>query len=219
MTTKFDGVLLKFSVGVGYTLLNAENALWKAKKNKNKDVLYNICISNKKTKEVLFKDKRIITSYNKLKKFLQKNNPSLIKDLENFKYDPKTKLLNKLGYLLELNEINTKERCILFLDVDNLHDINTKYGYSFVDKYLIKVGQELNKNIRQKNRKDFSYDVLNYVSSNNLFHRKNDSAGDEFIINLEYKEKDLKLAKKIAERYLEKIYSAQKKLSKKLNLL
>lgn len=222
MTLKInDGILLKFSVGIGNNINSAEKALMVAKQKKT-DSLYNIEINDVASSEAIL-DKNIesiVSSFLKIKEYLSKNNPPLLKDLENFKYDKKTGLLNRIGYFIEIEDFKLKhdKRCILFFDADNMHDINEKYGYDFVDKYLIVVGKTLEKSIRDKNKKDRFPDVLGYESDSTIFHRKNDSAGDEFIVNIAYDKPDFEFAKKIAKRYLDNIYLAQKELSKELNL-
>jgi GGDEF domain-containing protein len=226
-----DGILLKFSVGIGNNIASAEEALMLAKKNKNKNNLYNIYVNDSNRKDIDNKNnnmKSLEKSYSKLKKFILKNNPSLVKDLDVFKYDQKTGLLNRIGYFIELEQLKLKKsnRLILFFDADDMHDVNEKYFYEkyfydFVDKYLIEIGKTLNKNIRcykKDCKKKRGFDILGYNSKNTIFHRKNDSAGDEFIVNIEYNKKDCDLAKKIAKRYLDNIYLAQKELSKKLGV-
>jgi len=87
-----------------------------------------------------------------------------------------------------------------------MHLLNKKYGYETVDRYLEAIGKALSENIRyskDRNEKDLLKikDLLN--------NRKNDAAGDEFIIDLSCNKKYLK---QIAERYITNCYEYQKKL-------
>lgn len=213
-----EGILIRFSVGIGYTISDAEKAVLLAKNSKNKNHLYNIrTLEENKIRTKLDTKLPIVKSYYKLQSYLEKNNPNLLSDLDNFKYDKKTGLLNRVGYIIELNKSYiSKKRCVIFLDADYMHEINEKHGYKFVDKYLNESAKELQKNIRQKHIKK-RVDILFYINDV-FFHRKNDSAEDEFVIDLDYNQENLDFAKKIAKRYLENIYSAQKRLSKKLKL-
>lgn len=206
------GVTIKLSVGIGRNLAEAELALKSAKKNKYKHRKFNIKIySGKKLNCDKPVPKTIIDAYLRLEKKLS-DSPKALLDLEKFKKDPKTKLLNKLGYYIEKTKLektkkyNPDKRFILLFDVDSMHALNKKYGYEKVDKILEAIGKALNDNIRNSlDRKE--KDLLKIKDL--LNNRKNDSAGDEFIIDLSCEKKYLR---NIAERYLIKCYEYQKKI-------
>ncbi|HOW29761.1 MAG TPA: diguanylate cyclase [archaeon] len=205
-------ILIKLSVGIGRNLAEAEEALKIAKTNKNKHKKFNIEIYNgPKLKYTNIIPSEIINAYLRLEKKLS-NSPKELLDLEILKKDPKTKLLNKLGYYIELQKLelkkkyNKRNRFIILFDADSMHLLNKKYGYETVDRYLEAIGKALSENIRyskDRNEKDLLKikDLLN--------NRKNDAAGDEFIIDLSCNKKYLK---QIAERYITNCYEYQKKL-------
>lgn len=207
-----EKILIKLSVGIGHNLLEAEEALKVAKKNKHKHKKFNIEIyAGPKLKYTDVIPSKIIEAYLRLEKRLS-NSPKDLIDLEILKRDPKTKLLNKLGYYIEKQKLeNTKKytpknRYILLFDADSMHYLNRKFGYETVDKYLEAVGQALSENIRDsKDRKE--KDMLKIKDL--LNNRKNDAAGDEFIIDLSC---DKKYLRHIAERYIINCYEYQKRL-------
>ena len=185
-------------------------------------MLYNIEVNNTINDEVIVDEniQKVVDSYFKIKDYILENNPSLLDDLNKFKYDQKTGLLNRVGYFIEIHKQKVKNtnRAIIFFDADFMHDVNEEYSYDFVDKYLIEIGKSFKKHIRFEKKGDRGVDILGYDDVNTIFHRKNDSAGDEFILNIECNKKDYKIAKNIAKRYLNYMYDAQRNLSKKLNL-
>jgi len=216
--TKTDliGVVIKLSVGIGRNIKEAEEALKIAKKNKHKNKRFNIEIYiGPKLKYTDTINSEIIDAYFRLEKKLS-NCPTALKDLEIFKRDPKTKLLNKLGYYIEKQKLevnkkyNPKNRFLFLFDADSMHLLNKKYGYETVDKYLETIGNALSEKIR-RSRDRMKTDLLKI--RNQLHNRKNDAAGDEFIIDLSCNQKDLR---KIAERYITNCYEYQKKLKIKI---
>ena len=148
-------VLIKLSVGIGKNLAEAEEALKVAKKNKHKHKKFNIEIYTGKTIKynVDLMPNEIIDAYLRLENKLSNSSKDLL-DLEKLKRDPKTKLLNKLGYYIEKKKLeekkiyNSKNRHILLFDADSMHHLNKKYGYETVDKYLEAIGKTLAENIR-----------------------------------------------------------------------
>lgn len=208
MSKKLEGVVIRISVGIGRNLKEAEEALKIAKKNKKLKKEFNIeRYSGKPIKESKDISKKSINAYLRLEKELSKSK-SLLADLETLKVDPKTGLLNRFGYFVEKNKLIKqkkygKNRFIIFFDADSMHYLNNKYGYSFVDKYLDSIGRALNDNVRKRDRKD----ILNVSEA--LYNRKHDTAGDEFIVDISCKEKDLL---NITKRYLTRCYEYQKKI-------
>jgi len=211
-------VIAKLSVGIGYTIKEAGEALLFAKTKKNKNLFLNIEIYNGKNKlEIQENDyNETINSYNELEKFLiETKNQDKLKCLESFLYDPKTNLLNRIGYNLQINKLKKenkyKNRAILFFDVDDMHSLNEKLGYNKTDNCLKLIGQTLNHCIR-KNRELEDQDFLNVTVNDPISHRKNDNVGDEFIIDLHCPNNDLSIAKKVAIRYLSEIYKEQENI-------
>jgi len=211
---KLDGVIIRLSVGIGRNVLEAEEALKIAKKKKHQKKEFNIEIySDKPISHTLEVPKKVVSAYLRLEKKLSNSKDSL-KDLEMLKRDHKTGLLNRFGYYVEKNKLIKqkkygKNRFIIFFDADSMHSLNNKYGYIFVDKYLTAIGKALNKNIRNRDQKD----ILNVGET--LNNRRNDTAGDEFIIDIYCKEKDVL---NITRRYLTKCYEYQRKINKRLKI-
>lgn len=203
-------LLVKLSVGIGRNITEAEEALRLAKKNKFiKDYNIEIYKGPKKEDKKTFFEKQTIGAYLRLKEALLKSKKSL-DDLELFKFDPKTNLLNRLGYHIEKEKLILKKtydkdkRFIMLFDADSMHDLNKKYGYQKVDVHLRLIGKALKENIRDVLDKNDQVNLRKIKDI--LYNRRYDSAGDEFIIDLSCNKKDLF---KIARRYLEKCYNYQ----------
>jgi hypothetical protein len=214
-----DKVVIRLSVGIGKNIEEAEEALLVAKTKKSKNNFFNIEIYNKKEKiEPKEEDyNKIIDSYLKLEDFLvNTNNCDKLKYLESFLYDSKTSLLNRVGYIIQIHKLKKENkynnRVILFFDVDDMHLLNTKYGYTKVDEYLELIGKTLFNCIRKK-RELQDQDFLNVIRNNPIPHRRNDSAGDEFVIDLNCPDYDFNIAKKVTIKYLTEIYKNQEEIS------
>lgn len=211
---KLEGVVIRLSVGIGKNVLEAEEALRIAKRKKYQKKEYNIeMYSGKSIPNNTDTPNKVISAYLRLEKKLS-NLKNSLKDLEMLKIDHKTGLLNRFGYFVERDKLIKqkkygKNRFIIFFDADSMHSLNNKYGYAFVDRYLTAIGKALNENIRNRDQKD----ILNVGES--LNNRRNDTAGDEFIIDISCKEKDVL---NITRRYLTKCYEYQRKINKRLKI-
>ena len=207
---KLEGVVIRLSVGIGKNILEAEEALKIAKRKKHQKKEFNIEIySGKPIPYTIELPNKVVSAYLRLENKLSNSKDSL-KDLEMLKRDHKTGLLNRFGYFVEKNKLIKqkkygKHRHILFFDADSMHSLNNKYGYVFVDKYLTAIGKALNENIRNRDKKD----ILNVGDP--LNNRRNDTAGDEFIIDISCKEEEVL---NITKRYLRKCYEYQRKIKK-----
>ena|SRR3989344_4126853 len=135
------------------------------------------------------------------------------KILENFSLrDPLTGLLNKIGFVLKLEELKRlgiNSGYYILFDLDDLHYWNQKIGYSKVDKYIEEIGKVIISNIRQRDNK---------LMSDLVGHRLNESAGDEFLIFIPSEESEEKLEeiKIMSKRIIDKINEAQLKIPKTL---
>ena len=135
------------------------------------------------------------------------------KILENFSLrDPLTGLLNKIGFVLKLEELKRlgiNSGYYILFDLDDLHYWNQKIGYSKVDKYIEEIGKVIISNIRQRDNK---------LMSDLVGHRLNESAGDEFLIFIPSEESKEKLEKikTMTKRIIDKINEAQLKIPKTL---
>ncbi|MFH1064022.1 MAG: diguanylate cyclase [Candidatus Woesearchaeota archaeon] len=205
-----EGVLITVSVGIGQNTSEAELALKVAKGKKSKRLTHNIVTyTGSPIKERPLEHSDVVDSYLNLERMLKgQNNEEGLRNLEMMKLDPRTRLLNKLGYAVTRSKMISngtyRNRIILFMDGDNMKDMNTQYGYSVTDRYITAMGRALARNLRQKN--DPGTDTRD---SDALGHRYNDSGGDEFIVDLscpgEY-------SKNVAKRCIDVMYDAQRQL-------
>lgn len=100
-----------------------------------------------------------------------------------FKYDPLTKLLSK--YVADdtiISYIDNSKYCeVMLLDIDNFKRINTLYGYSFGNKVLCKVADELKSLCKGYvyRRTDDNYMVIHNgeLKSIDIFNRLNNKIG------------------------------------------
>ena len=134
--------VMTVSCGIGRSFEEAVAAMRIAKKTKGQE--YNIRVYRgerlrSKLHEVF---KQRAKEYFELSNALTNDQKKI---LENFSLrDPLTGLLNKIGFVLKLEElkklgINSGDY-ILF-DLDDLHEWNQKIGYSKVDKYIEEIGK------------------------------------------------------------------------------
>jgi GGDEF domain-containing protein len=201
---------MKFSVGIGNNVQEAECNLKKAKQRKNQNLEYNIIESYNGQNQVIDMSNPIVESYLFLEQRLQQDKEGLEK-LEVLKHDSLTGLLNKVGYAIEVNKLNSiglyNSRIIIYLDGDGLHELNAEYGYEKVDELINLSGKAL-KNISRKeteslDKKARNVDILN--------HRTHDSCGDEFLIDICCKPE---YALNVTKRYLDAMYQAQSTIQK-----
>ncbi|MCX8194081.1 MAG: diguanylate cyclase [Candidatus Pacearchaeota archaeon] len=206
--------IIKVSCGIGRSFEEAARAVAEAKKEKGKTE-FNVKIYHgpRLRSKLPESFKQRVEEYRKLARGLTEEQKKI---LENFSLrDPLTGLLNKMGFVLELEKLKQKgitEGYYLLFDIDDLHDWNNKLGYAEVDKYIEIIGQTIQKNIRHEKLVDYKERVADIVG-----HRLNESAGDEFLIFVpaEHNEKNLEKLKLMATRLLEKIY--EKQIEMKIN--
>ena len=200
--------LITLSCGIGRSYEEATKAVIKAKKNKKKKY-YNLAIYSgtrlkskihgvfkKKAEDFFILSKQLDPKYQEI--------------LENFcLHDPVTGLLNKTGFVIKLEELKKRgieEGYYIFFDIDDLHDWNSKIGYSKVDEYLEMIGKEILKRTRHHhlyNQEIRAEDIA--------VHRLNESAGDEFLIFVpaKHNNKNLDYVKSLAERLIRNVYEKQ----------
>lgn len=202
--------LITLSCGIGRSYEEAAKAVTNAKRNKKKKY-YNLEVYSgkrlkskihelfkKKAEDFFILSKKLDSKYGKL--------------LEEFcLHDPVTGLLNKTGFVIKLESLRKRgieEGYYIFFDIDDLHDWNSKIGYSKVDEYLEMIGKEILKRTRHHNT---------YLNDKEIrvediaVHRLNESAGDEFLIFVpaKHNNKNLEHVKKLAERLIRNIYEKQ----------
>ncbi len=206
MTTRDD--IITVSCGIGRSFEEAAKAIGEAKKEKGKnDFNIKVYNGNRLRSKIPESFKQRVQEYYKLAKELSDEQ---VKILQNFSLrDPVTGLLNKTGFVLQLEELKQKgvtEGYYILFDLDDLHEWNSKIGYTEVDKYIELIGQTIKNNLRHENLYSSSKRVTDVVG-----HRLNESAGDEFLIFVpaEHSEKNVEKLKMMAVRLLEKIYERQ----------
>lgn len=198
--------MMKFSVGIGNNALEAEKNLKFAKERKNQGLDYNIVQSYDNHSHVTTASNPVVDGYLFLEQRLSDDKEGLEK-LELLKVDPSTGLLNKVGYAIEVAKLKNAGlytgRIIVFMDGDDLHTLNAQYGYGEVDKLIVASGQALKKVTRKDkeslDKKARNIDILN--------HRLNDSAGDEYLVDLACKPE---YAEQVTKRFLDAMYQAQR---------
>src|SRR3989344_6683395 len=202
--------VMTVSCGIGRSFEEAVAAMRIAKKTKGQE--YNIKVYKgerlrSKLHEVF---KQRAKEYFELSNALTNDQKKI---LENFSLrDPLTGLLNKIGFVLKLEELKKSginSGYYILFDLDDLHEWNQKLGYSKVDRYIEEIGKVIVSNIRQRNDK---------LTSDLVGHRLNESAGDEFLIFIPSEESKEKLEKikTMTKRIIDKINEAQLKIPKTL---
>lgn len=204
--------LITLSCGIGRSFEEAAKAIMEAKKNKlnnlNNIQIYNGLRLRSKLHEGL---KQKVQEYHKLSRVLSEEYKKL---LEEFALrDPVTGLLNKTGFVLNLEKLKQEgivEGYYLLFDLDDLHDWNNKIGYTKVDEYIEMIGKVIHSNIRHENMTSSGQQRTADV----IAHRLNESAGDEFLIFVPCNpnEDNMNNARKIAERILQRIYEKEKEI-------
>lgn len=205
-----ERVVIRVSVGIGRNIEEAEEVLLRAKERKPESRRYNIEVySGPGMPFPVEVQSDTVKSYLKLEQRLKiYGDDEGLKDLENLKHDPKTGLLNRVGYLVEVAKLRNKglyrNRVIIFIDGDDMKKANSLLGYAGTDRYLEAMGSALKSQIRQI---ETPYNTTRNIDI--LLNRKNDSGGDEFIVDLSC---DYSQAERIARRYVDAMYSAQLEL-------
>jgi GGDEF domain-containing protein len=206
-----DDVVIKVSVGIGRSMAEAEAALLVAKARKGEGRCCNI---EQYEGFPLFSEEPFespaVSSYLRLEgKMAKQRDLAALLDLESLKHDPKTGLLNRTGYGVEVSKLRGRgmynDRVIILIDGDDMKDANSRMGYDETDRYLAAMGLALRDQVRTGVRADVAsrgHDIL--------INRKNDGGGDEFVVDLSCDYAD---AGKIAERYVCAMYSAQVRLN------
>jgi GGDEF domain-containing protein len=236
---KSEEFIIGLSVGIGFSLNEAQEALKIAKKGKEKvvegeairiDGPYNIAIY----KGTPLPDKAIsldevTRDLTILNKYTGETYQDMLKLIEGKKIDSLTGTLTPYGYFIELDLIRkaeekvykrTPKRNILLFDGDNMKHWNETYNYEEVTEHLIQIGKALNEHTHKIISGDRKSDLilrtnkseLEEIADGSLVHRKHGTAGDEFIINLRAPYDKLV---PIAERLIREAYLAQLRLYKK----
>ncbi|MBW2967272.1 diguanylate cyclase [Candidatus Woesearchaeota archaeon] len=210
MRSLLETVVIKVSIGIGHNVEEAELALREAKTRKGQD-FYNIVVyagAPVAAEEVTSAPD--VECYLRLEDRLQ-DDLSALMDLENLKYDPKTGLLNRVGYEVAVQKLKDRgqygERVFMLIDGDDMKRANAALGYSTTDRYLEAIGNALRSEVRQSDETGDARDV------DILVNRKNGAGGDEFVVDIGCSYRN---APRIARRYVRAMYSAQMELSRKI---
>lgn len=205
-----DDVMIKVSIGIGRNIAEAEEALCSAKRRKSECRYYNI--ETYRGEPLLPPDlerTRVVESFLRLEqRLLLSGLDECITDLEMMKYDSKTGLLNRTGYEVEVQKLRNRyaydDRVIILIDGDDMKRANSMLGYEGTDRYLEAIGRALKCQVRQN---VFGKDGIREPDV--LVNRKNDSGGDEFIVDVQCPYDEVK---KIAMRCVDAMYAAQREL-------
>ncbi|MFC1741642.1 GGDEF domain-containing protein [Nanoarchaeota archaeon] len=209
-----ESVMIKVSIGIGHNLTEAEEGLKVAKSRKDENRHYNIELYRGESLPPPMEERNpVVDSFIRLEQKLRcENLEDSISDLYMLKHDPKTGLLNRMGYEVEVQKLRQRHsydnRVIILIDGDDMKRTNTRLGYELTDRYLEAIGHALKRQVRQAS---FTRDGMREADV--LVNRKNDSGGDEFIIDIAC---DYRNAASIAERYVHAMYALQSELSRKL---
>jgi hypothetical protein len=218
-----EGVVIKVSVGIGHSLAEAEDSLARAKQRKPEARYYNIeMYSGESIPDPEKMESRAVKSYLDIEQRLSEIGDSeSLHNLEVLKYDSMTGLLNRMGYEVEVARLKNKgeyeNRVIILIDGDNMKRTNAELGYEGTDRYLVAIGSALKSQVRSnreagsdagKKGRDSDTKARNVDV---LLNRKNDSGGDEFIVDIGC---DYSNAEGIAMRYIDAMYAAQRSVVK-----
>ena len=239
---KYRNDLITFSVGIGDSPKKAEEAMFKAKENKEGN-LYNIVVAEPGGKDKPDIDDKAIT-IQMMKEFIETSNHSKKKKKEMLKSidekllkDSKTGISSGLGTAVQLAEIDKNQKfCYIILDGNNIKDLNSKLGYDEVDQRIAASGNGLNKaeemvlgvlrtydrrkkakktgkDKRKKGERRTNENQHDMIYKKNVITGRKHETGDEFVIMVPM-EYECKNAVYIAEKILQRIYESQiKRLS------
>ncbi len=233
-----DDVIIKVSIGIGRTISESQTALLSTKKNKNEEG-YNILVysDNLKKDEINFEKKveldelekevdediKILIKYKKDQGVYE----DLQKIIERKSIDINTHSLRPYGLILKEREIPANPNTFyLFIDCDNMHDLNNEFGFRNVTEKINLIGKSLAKSIRYSERRakenitekenrsgmdrrkdGIVKDIIHYVT------RYHGGAGDEFVVRVDCKDENA--AVNVSERLIKSIYKAQEIQNKK----
>lgn len=209
MNRGLEGVVIRVSVGIGRNMAEAEYALFNAKQRKRDNKMYNIVryYGMEIVCPQIDTGSDAVQSYLALEKRLAEQGDSDgLEHLGNLKHDPMTGLLNRTGYAVEVKRLTDQkrynDRIIMIIDGDDMKKANALLGYEKTDMYLVAIGKSLKSEVRQDREAPRPNDIL--------LNRKNDSGGDEFVIDISC---PYTQAENIARRYVDAVYNAQAGLS------
>jgi GGDEF domain-containing protein len=207
-----DDVVIKVSIGIGHNLAEAEQSLARAKSKKHQQRYYNV--ETYRSDPLPSPDTEpnpVVDSFIRLeKRLLSQGMEEDVVDLHNLKYDSKTGLLNRMGYAVEVKKLMERyaynNRIIILIDGDDMKKANSTLGYEQTDRYIEAIGRALKSSLRQT-----PFTKTGMRETDVLLNRKNDSGGDEFIVDLEC---PYHQAETVAMRYVDAMYAAQREVGK-----
>ena len=232
-TIDLEGII-SFSGGIGRTLEEANIAFSTAKQRKDLDNIYahNVVVYDGPPVAESAPSPSHAQEYMRVLKFIQEKDVSgqLSDDVKKLGNDPRTGLLNRMGYQvrrLELDKLGKNQGYYIVLDGNNMKAANDKYGHSAVNDLLAESGRAVTELTRA------GYDrrsgAENFPSDENsrkgerrsmvgiqdiVAHRINGDGGDEILlfIPLAHSDNNLKIVESIVYRVLNKIYEYQSRV-------
>ena len=203
---KLDDIIL-FSVGIGRSFQEATEAIQHAKTAGRRTEPFNIKVYSGDPIQDQPPAASNAPNFLVVRRYLQANGAGqeVLKALGELGTDPKTGLLNKLGYetsRMELSELGRRSGYYILLDGNDMHGHNAEKGYTGVDLYLEAAGHAIKailhetrsgldrrqhstdgvQDEKRKRIRRFSTAQQEDIFAHVLGHRVNDSAGDEFLL-------------------------------------
>lgn len=213
-----EGRIIKFGVGIGYSLAAAIDAKTQAKQvgRAESNVVTNY---NFPPETIETPDETNAHNYLFVRGIVERSPDPVEREAGLIAHgklllDPRTGLCNKLGYHVAIEELKQKgvsTGYFIYMDGNNMKSHNDRQGELKVDKLLSTIGKTITSHVRTLNGKkpgkrqhETYHDVV--------AHRVNDSGGDEFLIflNLEHNETNDRLVEDRARLILDSVYTAQK---------
>lgn len=224
-----DLPFITYSVGIGKTFPEATRALFTAKERKATAApLDNIVVYQGTPLPDSPLTSSNAQSFLRVRSALEsaKISEPILQDHDALLRDPRTALLNKLGYEVALLDFpnGPAERAYVLFDGNNMHGHNEQYGFDIVTGQLDIAGRSIGafiNSLRIKPDRRRSEDP-HYISERRhdshdrrahplitdaLAHRVNGDGGDEFLVVLAGA--DVNIAQSVAKRALTAMYKAQ----------
>ena len=223
--------IITFSAGIGRSFEEADSALRQAKARRE-----NLDREGLKYNTVLYqgeplhdpKNQSNAEPYMRILRFLQENGAGddVLKAAEELTFDPRTGLLNKLGYetrRLQMEDIKGQGYYLIF-DGNNMKRLNDNYGQSLVDRLIENSGRALVEFTRSSadrrasskipdkdQRKSIEDRRQNFYQEDIIALRVNGDCGDEFLVfvPIPHTPENTEIVQRMARRIQDGMYLKQ----------
>ena len=213
--TKLEDII-NFSCGIGRSFGEADLALKEAKLHKELGDGQRIVVYSGDAQPDV-KIESGARDYLEALEFIKRNDTTgeITQKQIGLTLEPRTGLLNKLGYevkLLELEALGITQGYYVLFDGDGMKDLNDKIGRTYVDNLIAQAGQGLKASIRTGLDRRHSQENVDYlrrlpgdrrnqppvkdknipdVATDLVGHRVNHDAGDEFLVYVPLPKNDI----------------------------